>query len=208
MSCAAERLAVTLSTTTRRPVDANFNVFDVLAILPDQRRVGVLRGCGCTADMLASRGATTLGLFRKLGYDALDLVVDHQFGVDLVARFGVDVVRDMFVAHAGDAVAVAGEQIQETLKATPETLLGLCRGNAEAAHAVLDQLLMQYHERCRNNSIRPASPFELTTVETLVASDVRLDMLEQMRLDLWGHIDGTVEQRTALGWRPLALGRS
>jgi hypothetical protein len=156
---------------------------------------------------LASRGATTLGLFRKLGYDALDLVADPVFCTDLVGRFGVDAVRESFLTCAGSAVAVAGESAQDTLKTTPEMLLRSCRGHAQAAHAVLEQLLAKHDSETSNARIRVASPLASIPADVLLASRVRLSELAGMRLLYWNDLhDATPEQLATLGWHALALG--
>lgn len=100
-----------------------------------------LQAARLTPWTLRKRGVDDATKFRTLGFDALHLI-EEDFCRQLIAVLSAASVREAFVCTAGDAVAVAGTEAQRLLDISTGTLLRLCVGAPESAHAVLKRCVV------------------------------------------------------------------
>jgi hypothetical protein len=97
-----------------------------------------LQAAELTPWLLRNRGVDEAFKFRVLGFDALHLL-EEEFCRELIALFSVSVVHSTFICTDGDAVVVAGSEVQRLLNIATSDLIDLCIGSPIHAGSVLQQ---------------------------------------------------------------------
>jgi hypothetical protein len=210
MRRANDRLASVLADRLGTHIDSyecRHPTFDVLNA--ESIRSPILAACRVPFRELVQLGIDSPHKFRILGYDCLNLL-EGEFLGQITSEFGANGVRDAFVISAGDAVAVAGTDVQDVLQLSLCDLLLRCNGSPLQGRSVVEATMARYKRGVTAvGGIRVASPLVGCT-EALLNAGVSLALCEHVEGAAWLDVetDGlTIEQRFKLGLPVLRLGR-